>query len=253
MFAKRQIPLLALATGLALLRSARADTTITTFENFNLDGLFSSWSSATVVSSPTNYSITASGYGSGYKALSANLDATGETNVELTATITGPGGPNDPISGPIVSLVDADGTFYNYAWYGQTRGTHVLTAKLSSPTFTNAPGSVSGLDLAKLAFFHLQDDPGAFAGQYTLTFNLLRLTGAPALTVTAQSYDPNSQQFTLTWTSKPAKTYSVLYTPDLATSFTPLVADIASTGTATTTSVPVPSGQSGFLRVQEQP
>jgi hypothetical protein len=107
MFAKRQIPLLALATGLALLRSARADTTISTFENFNLDGLFSSWSSATVVSSPANYSITASGYGSGYKALSPNLDATGETNIESTVTITGLGGPNDPISGPLWSMPTA--------------------------------------------------------------------------------------------------------------------------------------------------
>src|SRR5215472_5751024 len=96
---------------------ARAETIITTFENFNLDGLFPSWTSSSAVSLPTNYSVTASGFGSGYKAITPNVDAAGEKTIELTVTLSGTG--TGPISGPIVSLVDADGTFYNYAWYGQ--------------------------------------------------------------------------------------------------------------------------------------
>jgi hypothetical protein len=249
---KQFIALGTIVGGLSGINSARAETTISTFENFNLDGLFSSWTSATVVSLATNYSITASGYGSGFKAISPNIDATGETTIESTVTLSGTGSPNGPISGPIVSLVDADGTFYNYAWYGQSRGTYVLSAKLNSPTFVSAPGSVSGLDLSKLAFFHLQDDPGTYTGQYTITFSLLRLTGAPALAISAQSYDPKTQQFTLTWNSKPSKSYSILYAPDLATPFSPLVTDIASGGNSTTNTIPVASGQTAFLRVQEQ-
>jgi hypothetical protein len=246
------------ASGMAMLAliiwhsSSRADTTISAFENFNLDGVFSSWVSASIVSGPTNYSVTASGYGSGYKAISPNLDATGETNIELTVTLTGSGGPSSPISGPIVSLVDADGTFYNYAWYGQVAGTHVLKANLNAPTFTSAAGSTPGLDLSKLAFFHLQDDPGSYVGTYTISFQLLRLTGAPRLVITSRFYDPATQLFTLTWTSKPTKTYTILYTSDLDVSFSPLVTDIASNGTSTTASVSMPAGQSGFLRVEEQ-
>ena len=151
-----------------------------------------------------------------------------------------------------MSLVDADGTFYNYAWYGQTHGTCVLSAKLNSPTFISMPGTVSGLDLSRLAFFHLQDDPGTYTGQYTINFNLLRLTGAPALAITSQSYDPNTQQFTLTWGSKPSKSYSILYTSDLTTPFSPLVSDIASGGCSTTNTFFVPTGRFAFLRVQEQ-
>jgi len=114
------------------------------------------------------------------------------------------------------------------------------------------PGTVSGLDLSRLAFFHLQDDPGTYTGQYTINFNLLRLTGAPALAITSQSYDPNTQQFTLTWGSKPSKSYSILYTSDLTTPFSPLVSDIASGGSSTTNTFFVPTGRFAFLRVQEQ-
>jgi hypothetical protein len=231
---------------------AVADTTISTFDNFNLDGLFASWASATVVSDSTGYSITASGYGSGYKALSPNLDATGETKLELTVTLSGNGASSAPISGPIVSLVDADGTFYNYAWYGQTAGTHVLTASLSAPTFMSAPGTVPGLDLSSLAFFHLQDDPGSYQGQYTIEFELLRLTGAPPLTITSQFYDPSTQQFTLTWTSRPGNSYSILSTSDLGSPFSALVTNIVSAGISTTNTVSMPAGASGFLRVEQE-
>lgn len=236
----------------ALLTSATAETIITSFDNFNLDGVFPSWSSATIVSLPTGYSVTASGFGSGYKALTPNIDATGETNIELTVTITGAGSPGSPVSGPIVSLVDADGTFYNYAWYGQTQGSYVLRMDLNKPTFISAAGSVPGLDISKLAFFHLQDDPGAYSGQYTITFELLRLTGAPPPSITTQSYDPNTQQFSLTWTSLSAKNYTVLYSPDLVTPFSSLVTDIPSAGSSTTAIVTMPSGNAGFLRVQQQ-
>ena len=241
-----------LVVNVLLVNSALAETTISTFENFSLDGLFPSWSSATVNSNPTNYSITASGFGSGYKAFNPNIDATGETNIELTVTLSGTGGPNAPISGPIVSLVDADGTFYNYAWYGQTAGTHVLHTNLSTPSFTSAAGSVPGLDLSKLAFFHLQDDPGSYTGQYTITFELLRLTGAPGLALIQQSYDPTTQQMALTWTSQPGMSYSVLYTSDLSTAFSALVTDIPSNGNSTSTTVGLPAGQSGFLRIAQQ-
>ena len=244
--------LAAVAGGVALMSTAAADTTISSFENFNPDGLFANWASATVVSGPASYSITSSGYGSGYKTISPNIDATGETNIELTVTLSGTPGASGPISGPIVSLVDADGTFYNYAWYGQTSGSHVLSASLSSPTFTSAPGSVPGLDLSKLAFFHLQDDPGAYQGQYTITFERLRLTGAPRPLITAQLYNPTTQEFTLTWTSLPGKTYTILHSSDLSNPFSPLLTDIASGGSSTTVTVTMPAGDTGFLRIQQQ-
>src|SRR5262245_30258194 len=109
---------LAMAGGLAITTSAMADTVITTFDNFfSMSGLFA-WSDASVVSTETNYSITDIGYGSGYKDINPNIDASGETNVQVTVTLSGPPAANGHL-GPIVSLVDGDGTFYSYAWYGR--------------------------------------------------------------------------------------------------------------------------------------
>jgi hypothetical protein len=250
--AKWLAALVVLIGSLALLSSATAETIITTFADFNLDGVYASWVSATIVSLPISYSVTAAGFGSGYKALTPNIDATTETNIELTVTLTGSASPNAPISGPIVSLVDADGTFYNYAWYGQTQGTHVLRMDLNTPTFISAVGNTSGLDLSRLAFFHLQDDPGVYSGQYTIAFELLRLTGAPPPSITTQSYDPSTQQFSLTWTSLTGKAYTVLYSADLVAPFSPLVTDIPSNGNSTTTTLVMPSGDAGYLRVQQQ-
>jgi len=244
--------LIPLGAAFSFLYSTPAETLLSTFQNFNLDGLFSSWASATVSSTPTNYSISASGFGSGYKAINPIIDASGETNLELTVTLSGAGAPAGPVSGPIVSLVDADGSFYNYAWYGQTAGTHVLSASLAAPTFVSAAGSVPGLDLSKLAFYHLQDDPGSYTGQYTITFHRLRLIGAPPPAFLSQSYDSSSQQFSLSWASRPGASYTVAFTPDLSTAFTALMTNIPSGGNSTIATVSVPGGQSGFLRVSQQ-
>ena len=235
----------------AMIPTCLADTTLAVFdENFHLDGLFA-WSDAVVVSTPNGYSITDTNYGSGYKDINPNIDASGETNIELTVTISAPSAaPGAPASGPIVSLVDQDGTFVNYAWYGQTIGTHVLNAPLSSGTGMGS-GSVPGLDLSRLDFFHLQNDPGAYHGQYTIVFQKLRLTGYRP-SITDKSFEPVSGNFNLSWGSRANRNYTIQHTPSLSTAFTNLVTDIPSGGTSTSTTVGVPTGDAGFLRVMEQ-
>ena len=90
------------------------------------------------------------------------------------------------ILGPIVTLEDADGTSYNFAWYGRTLGSHVLTMPLKTPTWTSAPGTVPGLNLATLTHLHLQLDPSDYAGSYTVEWQDLSLTGAIPPQITAQ-------------------------------------------------------------------
>ncbi|MCX7866509.1 PEP-CTERM sorting domain-containing protein [Limisphaera sp. VF-2] len=166
---------LAAAMGLALTGPARADVVISTFDNFTSDALYASWTTATIVSGPTAYTITASGYGSNWKYL-GTIDGTGYDTVQLTVTLSGGG---DGFLGPIVTLKDADGTAYHYAWYGQTLGSHVLTKPVQQPTWTEA-GSIPGLDLATLTHLHLQLDPGGYAGTYTVAFEDLRLIPEPS-------------------------------------------------------------------------
>ena len=240
------------AGSLVIADSVVAETTIATFdENFYLDGLFA-WSDAVVVAGPTGYSITDTGYGGGYKDINPNIDASGETTIELTVTINSPdAGPSGPASGPIVALVDGDGTFVNYAWYGLTNGHHVLTAPLSSGSGLGS-GMFPGLDLSRLDFFHLQDDPGAYQGQYTIVFEKLRLTGSMGPVIAPQSYNSDTHEFMITWTSLPGKSYTILHTSDLTNAFSPLVTDVASGGASTTNTVIIPPGGAGFLRILQQ-
>ena len=169
----------------------------------------------------------------------------------MTVTLSS-SAPNTGKLGPIVTLEDADGTSFNYAWYGQLNGRKVLILPLNSPSSTNAAGTVASLDLAKLTQFHLQLDPSDYHNGYTVAWENLRLTGAPRPVITAPAYNSTTHEFTLTWTSLPGKSYTILQTPDLATAFAPLVTDIASDGLSTTATVAMPDGESGFLRVQQQ-
>jgi hypothetical protein len=241
----------ALAGGLLLSGSAIADTNIVTFdENFFMDGLFA-WSDATVVANNNGYSITDMGYGSGYKAINPNIDGSGNTNIELTVTLSGPGG--DGFLGPIVKLVDGDGTGMDFAWYGQTLGSHVLNANLATAGILREAGADSKLNLATLSFFHLQLDPSSYSGQYTIRFEKLRLTGPAGPIITAQSYNASTREFTLIWSSLPGKTYTLLHSVSLTGTFSSVATGIESGGPTTTNTATLPVGNIGFLRVQQEP
>lgn len=238
-----------LASSLGMVNPASADTTINTFDDFVSGDLYASWAAATIDSGPTAYTITATNYGSNYKY--NPVDGSGEKAIELTVTLSS-SVPQTGKLGPIVTLEDADGTSLNYAWYGQNNGHHVLTKPLNQPSSIGAAGSVAGFNLATLTHLHLQLDPSSHTSGYTIAWENLRLTGALGPLITAPSYDPSTHEFTLTWKSSPGKTYTILQTADLSTTFTPLVTDIPSDGASTTTTVIMPDANRGFLRVQQQ-
>jgi len=174
---------LTMASCLAIVSPAAADATITTFDNFVSDALYPSWAlpSATIVSGPTAYSVTAIGYGSNYKYIEDPArNGAGNTHIQLSVTLSGPAGA-DGMLGPIITLIDTDGTRVNYAWFGQTLGSHVLTTAVDSPTWTDAPGAIPGLDLAGLQHMHMQLDPGGFgtSGFYTVSWENLSLITVP--------------------------------------------------------------------------
>ena len=160
--------------------TVRADAVITNFDNFVSDALYPSWAlpSSTVVSGPTSYSITATGYGSNYKYIEdAGRNGTGYTKLELTVTLSGPPAADGNL-GPIITLIDIDGTRNNYAFFGQTLGSHVLVADLASPSWTDTPAN-PGLNPNELQHMHMQLDPGGFGSQgaYTIEWENLSLTG----------------------------------------------------------------------------
>lgn len=173
---------LVVALGMMLLAgTAKADALITNFDNFVSDALYPSWAlpSSTIISGPTGYSITATGYGSNYKYIEdPSRQGTGYTKLELTVTLSGPPAADGHL-GPIVTLIDTDGTRNNYAFWGQTLGSHVLLADLAAPSWSDSPGATPGLDPNALQHMHMQLDPGGFGtqGAYTIVWENLSLTG----------------------------------------------------------------------------
>lgn len=165
---------LAIAAGLVLVSSAVADVTINSFDNFTSDALYGSWATGTIVSGPTSYSVTATGYGSNWKYNPVN--GAGYTTVQLTLSLSGLPAADGKL-GPIITLEDADGTSFNFAWYGQTLGSHVLTMAADTPTWVGAAGTIAGLDLATLTHLHMQLDPSSYADQYTVTWENLGMVG----------------------------------------------------------------------------
>lgn len=162
----------------ALNQSARADVLITSFaDDYFENALYASWAAAaaTIEHGPDSYSVTATGYGSNWTYIGAYvIQGEGNTHLKLDVTLEGPAGADGHL-GPIITLVDADGTRNNYAWYGQLLGNALLTLPIASPTWVEAPGATSGLDLNAIDHMHLQLDPGGFGttGQYTVRWNEL--------------------------------------------------------------------------------
>jgi hypothetical protein len=84
--------------------------------------------------------------------------------------------------------------------------------------------------------------------------NFRLLDTAPKYTViTSESYNSGTKQFTLTWLSEPSQTYTVQFSSSLNNGFTSnLATGVPSGGDYTTTTVTVPGGTAGYLRILTQ-
>jgi hypothetical protein len=176
---KQMAATLVLCTTVVSGGAVNADELITSFETFFEDALYNSWASPTAVidSGPESYTITATGYGSNYVYIGGlGILGAGNTDIQLDVTLSGP--PEaEAMLGPLVQLIDEDGTHYHYRWYGQLLGNNILTKKIESPDFISNPGTVAGLDLDTLTHMHMELDPGGYGttGPYTVSWNELSL------------------------------------------------------------------------------
>ena len=162
---------MAIAGALATANLAMANVTIETFDNFTPNALYASWGTpaATITGGPTSWEVSSIGYGSLWK-YEGDINGTGMAQVQLTVDITGEPGF---IAGPIVDLVDNNGAWATFAWYGiTTPGSYVLTANLSATPWLN---------VADIQHIHIECDPGAApTTMYDLTFLDLSLVPEPA-------------------------------------------------------------------------
>lgn len=165
-----------LGIGVFTRSTAVGATLVSDYNQFNLSGMYGSWGNpgvTTITSGPTSFTVESSGFGGGFFDIDPQIDATGETRIELHVTI----GPGSSLPGVVLALVDGDGTLQNYAWYALVDGDHLLTKTIGDTTFGGEPGSIPGMDLSTLDFFHIQVDGGP---AYRVSFNNLELTPEPA-------------------------------------------------------------------------
>jgi len=195
----------ALAAGLGMLGSARADTTVATFDNFTPNVLYASWATSSNYSTASSYVISnAFTYGSLWKQIGL-LNAAGNSNlvfdVNIDAAYPTAAASNLTV---IVDLKDGQSpvnTQFSYRFHHLGAGHHILAGNLFS---TNTPATDNGtpisfyeirtnsintttytLDLSQLWHLNVELDPTSYtsAGDtYTITLNDLTLTSGTGAT-----------------------------------------------------------------------
>jgi hypothetical protein len=135
--------------------------------------------------------------------------------------------------------------------FGQS-GLQRLTYSVTLDQIAAWGGAPAAANPAMIFFFDAEDLGGPYI-YYFDNFELIDTAPvAPALVITSSQYNPVTRQFMLTWSSQPDASYNVLYTANLQSAFTTLATGIPSGGNTTTTTVTLPAGSAGFLRVVAQ-
>jgi hypothetical protein len=171
---------LGVAGTLAIGTSAQAQLVLSDFPaGFTLNAYYASWGTATINNTGPGFSITSSGYGSGYYALPSAVNGTGYSDIQMTIDVAGPGGL--PISSAIADLTDAAGSQLQYALqYGVQAGLgQTFTLPLSTVNATHLAGGETSFNFANITDFNIEDDPGGYSGPYTITYHNLQLINVP--------------------------------------------------------------------------
>ena len=210
-------------------------------------GVWGSWNTNNTVYTPTNFQVSAGGFGAGADAISPPLAISSNLTLRLELTLAANSTANGQLT-PIVVFQDGLGDQVKYAWYGCAAGTNlVLTLPL------NAGQLVSGasFDWSSVSFYQIQLDTGPFF--YTATWSDLSIIGVLSpFSITSANYNPASKQFTLTWTSENGATYAIMSSTNLASGFADLLTGIASGGTSTTATFPLADPNRSYVRIRSQ-
>ena len=163
---------------------------------------------------------------------------------------------SDASDGDYMNMVFATGSSYLPMAQGRRQslgqiGLQRLTYSVTLDQITAWGGSPTGGDPALIFAFNGASEGTPYVYYYD---NFVLIDTAPlGPTITGYQYDRSNRHFTLTWSSVPGATYSVLSSPVLSSGgFSTLVTGIPSGGSQTTTTVTMPSGNTGFLRVRQQ-
>jgi len=253
----------------ALVQTAQAQTISLSGVNVSGTSGYGAWSGATFTSGPSVGSAGTGGievvapsigFGGTYIDLaggSTHINAS-STQVTVTFTINGTASGYNWVGTPF-NPNDGIGAGYNYYSGSGNPGNPagaVWSGNTASLTWDLSPAELAAVQGGgdTLYGFNIGIDPASVSpANIDITYNSITFSApSTSIQITSQSYNPATHQFALTWTSSPGKNYTVLSTSNLTTPMSPLVTNIASGGTTTSTTVTMPAGDSGFLKIQQQ-
>jgi hypothetical protein len=149
----------------------------------------------------------------------------------------------------LAALPMAQGRRSNFGQSGLQRDTYSVTLDQIA-AWGGAPAAANP---AMIFFFDAEDLGGPYI-YYFDNFELIDTapTGPAAPVITSSQYNSATRQLMLTWTSETSSNYTVQYSANVQSTFTTLVANIPSGGNTTTTTVTLPAGNAGFVRILVQ-
>jgi hypothetical protein len=146
---------------------------------FYLDAKYASWGApfATLTSNPDRFTISSTGYGSGYTYRGPVIDAGSNDNLQATFTV------DQGVAGCLVDLSDEKGNGQAYRFYGLTPGngtngtnTYTFTVPFASGAFFSGTGVLNTHDIVNM---NIEIDPGGAGVSYTASFDDVSAVSVP--------------------------------------------------------------------------
>jgi hypothetical protein len=146
---------------------------------FFLDAKYAGWGapSTTLTANPDRFTISSTGYGSGYKYLGPVIDAGSNDYLQATFTV------DQGVAGCLVDLSDEAGNGQAYRFYGLTPGngtngtnTYTFTVPFSSGAYFSGTGVLNTHDIVNM---NIEIDPGGPTVSYTASFDDVSAVSVP--------------------------------------------------------------------------
>ncbi len=155
-------------------RAGGGDALLSEFSTFAFTGTYNQWTTATITPGPTSVRIQSTDYGGGFFDLNPNISAPGATELRVNVTVNAANQANRFR----IILADEDTTERAYQFdVPPGPGTYSLSVPISNYVSEGNPGTIPGLDLSRISFFHVtggfnNGNPGV---TFDMTFDRLAL------------------------------------------------------------------------------
>lgn len=155
-------------------KSGGGDAVLSDFSSFAFTDTYEAWDTATLTQGAGVFTVVSTDFGGGYYDLNPNINAPGAVNLNVNVTVN----PGNQTNSFRIVLVDEDITERAYDFSVAGPGSYALSIPISNYSEESSVGSVPGLDLTNISFFHITGgfDNGNPGVAFNMTFDHLSLS-----------------------------------------------------------------------------